>query len=294
MKRKILCILLVCCLLLLSGCREPVPPQVNLSATEPSITAVEPTEGTTETTTAATEPEETTASEATTAPTEPQTTEPTQAPTEPATPTEPSKPETTTPAPTEPTPSETVSTEPPTEETVPPTTEPEQTQPTETESEPYVPTGDFKREVAYYAALYLNQYRAEEGVPACTILPGMTLVAEYRADQLCYNFDHTTADIREALAYYQYGRWVDATIVGLPASDCYYEAGTNEAICAGFKGTDAESMGKYIANMIRKSSNHWDYVGSAEYSYIAVGVEYREDSKYQWYGCVMVGTVDYG
>lgn len=135
MKRKILCILLVCCLLLLSGCREPVPPQVNLSATEPSITAVEPTAGTTETTTAATEPEETKATEATTAPTEPQATEPITAPTQPTDPTEPSKPEPTTPAPTEQAPSETVSPEPPTEETVPPTTEPEQTQPTETEQE---------------------------------------------------------------------------------------------------------------------------------------------------------------
>ena len=65
MNRKILCILLVCCLLLLSGCREPVLPQVNLPATEPNITAVEPTAGTTETTTAATEPEETRATEAT-------------------------------------------------------------------------------------------------------------------------------------------------------------------------------------------------------------------------------------
>ena len=64
MKRKILCVLLVCCLLLLSGCREPVPPLVNTTASEPSITAVEPTAGTTETTTAATEPEETQATEA--------------------------------------------------------------------------------------------------------------------------------------------------------------------------------------------------------------------------------------
>ena len=294
MKRKILCILLVCCLLLFAGCREPVPPEVDLFATEPSITAVEPTVGTTETTTTATELEETQATETTTAPTEPQATESATASTQPTDPTVPSKPEQTTPAPTEQAPSETVSPEPPTEETVPPTTEPEQTQPTETEPEPYVPTAEFKQEVAYYAAYYINQYRAEAGAPACTILPGMTLVAEYRADQLCYNYSHSTADKREALAYYQYGRWVDATIVGLPASDSYYEADTAEAICAGFKGTDAESMGKYIANMIRKSSSHWSYVGSADYSYIAVGVEYREDSQYRWYGCIMVGTVDYG
>ena len=295
MKRKILCILLVCCLLLLSGCHRQGLPKVSMDATEPSTAAaVETTEGTTEMTVAATEPEETKATEATTALTEPQATEPTTAPTQPTDPTEPSKLEPTTPAPTEQAPSETVSPEPPTEETVPPTTEPEQTQPTETEPEPYVPTAEFKQEVAYYAAYYINQYRAEAGAPACTILPGMTLVAEYRADQLCYNYSHSTADKREALAYYQYGRWVDATIVGLPASDSYYEADTAEAICAGFKGTDAESMGKYIANMIRKSSSHWSHVGSADYSYIAVGVEYREDSQYRWYGCIMVGTVDYG
>lgn len=145
MKRKILCILLVCCLLLFAGCRESVPPQVNLSATEPSITAVEPTAGTTETTTAATEPEETQATEAATTPTEPQATEPTKAPTQPTDPIEPSKPEQTIPkptesAPTEPTPTETAPPEPPTEETVPPTTEPEQTQPTETEPAPTEPT----------------------------------------------------------------------------------------------------------------------------------------------------------
>ena len=145
MKWKILCILLVCCLLLFAGCREPMPPLVNTTATEPSITAVEPTAGTTETTTAATEPEETQATEAATTPTEPQATEPTKAPTQPTDPTEPSKPEQTIPkptepAPTEPTPPETVPPEPPTEETVPPTTEPEQTQPTETEPAPTEPT----------------------------------------------------------------------------------------------------------------------------------------------------------
>ena len=107
--------------------------------------AVEPTAGTTESTTAATEPEETKATEAATTPTEPQATEPTQATIQPTDPTEPSKPEQTIPkptepAPTEPTPTETVPPEPPTEETVPPTTEPEQTQPTETEPAPTEPT----------------------------------------------------------------------------------------------------------------------------------------------------------
>lgn len=129
MKQKILCVLLVCCLLLFTGCREPVPPLVNTTATGPSITAVEPTAGTTETTTAATEPEETQATEAATTSTEPQATEPTKAPTQPTDPTEPSKPEQTIPKPTEPASTEIVPPEPSTEETVPPTTVPHTTEP---------------------------------------------------------------------------------------------------------------------------------------------------------------------
>ena len=78
----------------------------------------------------------------------------------------------------------------------------------------------------------------------CEVLPGMTLIAEYRADQLTRNYVHDTADKREALAHYEYGRWVDATIVGLSPEDSYYEADAAEAICAGFAGKTAEEVGK--------------------------------------------------
>lgn len=184
-------------------------------------------------------------------------------------------------------------------ESVPPETQPEETVPTETappETEPIStsPTEEFKQQVAYYAAFYINQYRTSSGVPACTILPGMTNVAEYRADQLTYNYSHSTADKREAHAYYEYGRWIDATIVGLDPSESYYEADTTEAICAGFEGKTAEEMGKYIADLCRNSSNHWSYIGSAKNLYIGIGVEYRAGSAYGWYGCVMVGKTNYG
>lgn len=185
------------------------------------------------------------------------------------------------------------------EETEPPTTQPEEIVPPETvqpETEPIntTPTEAFKQEVAYYAAYYINQYRTASGAPACTILPGMTKVAEYRADQLTYNYSHSTTDKRAALAYYEYGRWIDATIVGLDPSESYYEADTTEAICAGFEGKDAESMGKYIADLCRNSSSHWSYIGSAKNLYIGVGVEYRAGSPYGWYGCIMVGKTNYG
>lgn len=214
--------------------------------------------------------------------------------------TEPTQPTVTQPTtPTEPAQTEPPETQPP--ETEPPATEPPMTEPpateppTEaTEPEPYEITADFKRQVAQYARQYINQYRREAGVSACTYLPGMTLVAEYRADQLTYNFSHSTADKREALAYYQYGRYVDATLAGLPESESYYEADSAEAICAGFRGMDAEALGKAIAKLIRNSGSHWSYIGSSEYSYIGVGVEYREGSEYGWYACVMVGSVNYG
>ena len=122
----------------------------------------------------------------------------------------------------------------------------------------------------------------------------MTQVAEYRADQLTYNYAHDTADKREALAYYEYGKWVDATMAGLDASKSYYDAEASEAICAGFEGKTAEEMGKRIADMIRNSSSHWSYVGSSKFSFIGVGVEYRAGTAYGWYCCVMVGRTNYG
>ena len=222
-------------------------------------------------------PEETSPPASTPAETEPPATEP------PAT-----EPEKTLPPETVPEETEPPATEPPAEEsdqTEPPVTEaPEETEPTEPEVTEY--SYAFKREVASYAAMYLNQYRGA----SCTVLPGMSQVAQYRASQLTWNFAHSTADKRAALAYYEYGRWIDATLAGLDESDSYYESDTSEAICRYFHGDTAEELGKAIADLIRNSSSHWCYVGDTSYSYMGVGVEYRDG----WYACVMVGTVNYG
>ena len=182
-------------------------------------------------------------------------------------------------------PAETAPAETEPEQTEPPATEaPEETKPTEPEVTEY--SYAFKREVASYAAMYLNQYRGA----SCTVLPGMSQVAQYRASQLTWNFAHSTADKRAALAYYEYGRGIDATLAGLDESDSYYESDTSEAICRYFHGDTAEELGKAIADLIRNSSSHWCYVGDTSYSYMGVGVEYRDG----WYACVMVGTVNYG
>ena len=191
-------------------------------------------------------------------------------------------------------PEETVSQETEQKETEPPATEapkePEETEPEESEPAATEITYEFKRQVASYAAQYINAYR---GSP-CTVLSGMNQVAQYRASQLTWNYGHSTSDKRAALAAFEYGRYIDATEFGDDASNSYWEADSAEAICAGFYGTDPEAMGKRIADLIRDSSGHWSYISSSEYSYIGVGVEYREGSQYGWYCCVMVGSVNYG
>ena len=224
--------------------------------------------------------------------------------TEPVKPTEPpvTRPAETQPAETEPIQTQPKETEPPEttlKETVPEGTEPPATEPPATEA-PTEPeqtepaaieiTYEFKRQVASYAAQYINAYRGS----LCTVLSGMSQVAQYRASQLTWNYGHSTSDKRAALAYYEYGRYIDATEFGDDASNSYWEADSAEAICAGFYGTDPEAMGKQIADLIRNSSGHWSYISSSEYSYIGVGVEYREGSQYGWYACVMVGSVNYG
>ena len=231
-------------------------------------------------------------------PTRPKETEPkptTPKPTAPK-PTEP--PAATAPAQTEPVQTAPAETAP--EESEPRDLTPPITAPAETESEETVPettepaapeiTYEFKREVASYAAKYINQYRGS----ACTILPGMSQVAQYRAGQLTRNYGHSTADKRAALAHFEYGRYIDATAFGDDPSNSYWEADSAEAICAGFYGTDPKAMGKKIADLIRNSSGHWSYISSSEYSYMGVGVEYREGTEYGWYCCVMVGSVNYG
>lgn len=205
--------------------------------------------------------------------------------------TEPAKTHPTEPDPTVPSESEVIA--PPIErpdETVPRETEPEVTEPEPTDPPKAEITYEFKRQVAAYAAQYINQYRGS----ACTVLPGMSQVAQYRAGQLTRNYGHSTADKREALAYFEYGRYVDATEFGDDPSNSYWDADSAEAICAGFYGTDPQAMGKKIADLIRNSSGHWSYISSSEYSYIGVGVEYREGSEYGWYACIMVGSVNYG
>ena len=59
------------------------------------------------------------------------------------------------------------------------------------------------------------------------------------------------------------------------------------------KNLTADDIAKKIADGFRNSSGHWNYVGSADNSYIAVGCVYNASSGY-WYCCVLVNNVNYG
>lgn len=154
-----------------------------------------------------------------------------------------------------------------------------------------IPQEEFERKVAEAVVKYINQFRQEQGDTAATSLPGLTLVAEYRAVQLKTNFEHSITDLREAYAYYQYGEWVDATKYGDDAKYSHYTANAKEAIgkvaCSG----DADTIGYRLARGLKNSTGHWSYVGSSEFPYLGVGVAY---DSYSWYICTLQTTTNYG
>ena len=156
-----------------------------------------------------------------------------------------------------------------------------------TEALPEVTAEDVQKAIIKY----INQYRAAEGSTQLTYLPGMTQVAKYRSKQLTTNFAHDVGDIREALAHYEYGEWLDPADYGVPDAEGYWSASTQEAIGYGYYSGTADEIGQQFAQGFRNSSGHWAYVSSSEYSYTGVGVT---KSGSRWYVCVMVGRVNYG
>ena len=276
MKKAI--ILLLCCGVLVSmvGCggNTALPPTESPPTTvsetiiteKPPVTVVEPTEKEKEPT-----PTESKA----------QATEPTVTATEPTTtakPTEEPKP-TATAKPTE---SSAVET---TKEEIPPKIE-------ESQEEIYVgiqwPEVD-PMEIERLVVEKVNAYRIAQGDTAATMLPGLTEVARYRANELTTNFSHTSS--RDACNELKYGEFVDMTLYGLTAEDSYYQGYNREAIGMGDWFGTAESMSDRIADGFYHSKGHWAYVGSSEYPYIAVGVT-KANGK--WYVCVCMSEKNYG
>ena len=135
----------------------------------------------------------------------------------------------------------------------------------------------------------VNAYRIAQGDTAATMLPGLTEVARYRANELTTNFSHTSS--RDACNELKYGEFVDMTLYGLTAEDSYYQGYNREAIGMGDWFGTAESISDRIADGFHHSKGHWSYVGSSEYPYIAVGIT-KANGK--WYVCVCMSAENYG
>ena len=168
------------------------------------------------------------------------------------------------------------------ESTTPPQTEPE-TKPAEPPSESakaYAGAED-ARTVADKVLEYINSFRTSPAVK----LSGLTSYAEYRSRQLIRNFAHDTNDERAAATALQYGEYVDPSVYG--GGEPYYRANANEAIAkAGYVGT-VDEVAYRLATLVRNSAEHWCYIGSAEYGYIAVGVTYESG---MWYCDIAVAA----
>ena len=135
----------------------------------------------------------------------------------------------------------------------------------------------------------INAYRIAQGDMAATMLPGLTEVARYRANELITNFSHSGH--QNACNALQYGEFIDMTLYGGTAEDNYYRGYSREAIGMGDWFGTAESMSDRMADGFHHSKGHWSYVGSSEYPYIAVGVT-KANGK--WYVCICMSEENYG
>lgn len=135
----------------------------------------------------------------------------------------------------------------------------------------------------------INAHSIAQGDTAAMMLPGLTEVAGFRANELTTNFSHT--DIRNACKELKYGEFIDMTLYGMTAEDSYYQGYNREALGMSDWFGMAESMSDRIADGFHHSKGHWAYVGSSQYPYIAVGVT-KANGK--WYVCICMSEGNYG
>lgn len=143
-------------------------------------------------------------------------------------------------------------------------------------------------EVARKTAEKINALRQSQCSPAATILPGLGKVATYRSEQLVTNFSHESSP--DACTVLKYGEYVDMSDCGMPEAS-YYRGYNAEAAAKGNWTGTADEIADRIANGFKNSAGHWRYVGSAEYTYMAVGITYKGGT---WYCCVCVSSQNYG
>ena len=147
-------------------------------------------------------------------------------------------------------------------------------------------------ELAAAVIEYINQLRVQNGSPEIASQPIMCEIAQKRSVQLLTDYRHDTLALRQILAEYKYGRYVDMTQYGFAESYNHYDAQLMEAIgCFAAVDKSIDEIAKHIALGFSNSPSHWSYLGDADMKYIAVGCS---KDKYDWYVCIFVSEVTYG
>ncbi len=152
-----------------------------------------------------------------------------------------------------------------------------------------------EKEIANAVIKYVNQLRAAQGSAPATAVPGLTRIAEDRAQQLVYDFRHDDVALRALCNQYQYGKYMDWAEAGCPdmVDQNYYTFGGAEAIGTGTVSKNADELGRTIAEGFKNSAGHWRYVGDGANAYIGVGITYSRTYD-SWYCCINLSKENYG
>lgn len=160
-----------------------------------------------------------------------------------------------------------------------------------------VATAADAKAVADRVIYYINQYRTAQGSKTAQKLPGLTQYSECRSKQLVTNFAHDTDDERAAATACKYGEYCSSEQLkawGFTDTTPFYDSHSREAIAydVSWGNETIDDLAENIAQHYKGSTGHWSYVGSSEYSYMAVGIT-KEGNR--WYSCIsMSETNQYG
>lgn len=143
--------------------------------------------------------------------------------------------------------------------------------------------------IAKLTLQYINEIRNKQGARSAVGMPGCTVYAKLRSEQMAAKgvADHSYSDSIAAATQLQYGRYIDPSIYGLPGEP-YYQVYGGEAVGTGY-GSTIEEVAHCLANGVSSSPAHWNYVGKDTNVYMSIAVTY---SKGYWYCCIITSTVN--
>jgi len=150
-------------------------------------------------------------------------------------------------------------------------------------------TNDDWQEVARLTLQYINEIRNSQGACTAIEMPGCTLYAKARSEQMAAKekVEHNYRDGIEAATRLQYGRYIDPALYGMEGEP-YYQVYGGEAVGNGY-GKTAEEVARCLAEGVSNSPQHWNYVGADKNGYMSIGVTLNNG---WWYCCIITSPVN--